>query len=179
MHGERDMTISPVLDRQLVEFLRQNGIPHRYLELPGVGHQVSFITVSDDVLRFFGQEKRNAPPSEVELIVDEMRYNRHSWVRVEEKLRPGERAKVNAAVKNDRIVIKAVNVKALSLLLSDGQVASERPVSIIVNRRVVHSGPLALDPAVLAEALRTETDPARVYGVKLTFSLAEEPSSDR
>ncbi|MDH4198629.1 MAG: hypothetical protein OEW05_14535, partial [Candidatus Aminicenantes bacterium] len=178
MHGARDMTISPALDRQLVEFLRQNGIPHRYLELPGVGHQVSFMTVPEDVLRFFGQEKRKAPPNEVTLIVDEMRYNRHSWVRVEEKVRPDERAKLNAAVKKDRIVVKAANVKVLSLLLSDGQYAEGRPIEIVINGRVVRSGPLALDPAVLAEALRTETDPARLYGVKLTFSLAEEQERD-
>jgi len=174
MHGERDMTISPALDRQLAEFLRQNGIRHRYLELPGVGHQVSFLTVPEDVLRFFRKEKREPAPADVTLIAAEMRYNRHSWVRVDEKVRTGERAKVTAALKKGRIIVKTENVGVLSLLLSDGQYAPGRPLDIVVNGRVVHSGPLTLDPAVLAEALRTEIDPARVYGVKLTFSLGAE-----
>ncbi len=174
IHGARDTTISPALDRQLAEFLRLNGIPHRYIELPGVGHQVSFMTVPEDVLRFVRKEKRKAPPTEVTLIVDDVRHNRHSWVRVEEKVRPGERAKVNAEVKKDRVVVKAENVKSLSLLLNDGQYSAGRPLEVIVNGRVVYSGAPVLDPAVLAEALRVETDPARVYGVRLTFTLAGE-----
>jgi len=35
----------------------------------------------------------------------------------------------------------------------------------------VFQGRLQLDPAALGESLRTETDYARLYGVKLTFDI--------
>jgi hypothetical protein len=45
------------------------------------------------------------------------------------------------------------------------------PLEIVIDKKVVFQGRLQLDPAALGESLRTETDYARLCGVKLTFDI--------
>jgi len=43
--------------------------------------------------------------------------------------------------------------------------------SRVSDKKIVFQGRLQLDPAALGESLRTETDYARLCGVKLTFDI--------
>jgi hypothetical protein len=67
-------------------------------------------------------------------------------------------------------VVETQNVAGLSLLLNDLHYGPD-PVEVVVNKKTVFQGRLHLDPTTLGESLRTETDYARLYGVKLIFDI--------
>jgi len=74
------------------------------------------------------------------------------------------------SAKKLKIVVETRNVAGLSLLLNDLHYGPD-PLEIVIDKKTVFQGRLQLDPAALGESLRTETDYARLYGVKLTFDI--------
>lgn len=170
IHGERDRVISIEPDRILAEFLRRNSIPFQFLAVEGAGHTLSFETHKDDLLSFFRKYRRDPAPTKLNLVMDESAEGRAYWVRIDRKKDPSLRASVRAEIKKGRIVVETRNVAVLSFLLNDLHGGPE-PVEIVVDKKRVFQGRLRLDPAALAESLKSETDYARLYGVKLTFEV--------
>jgi predicted esterase len=171
LHGDRDNVISIEPNRKLVDFLSRNRIPHKFIELRGVGHSVSFGSYHKKVMDFFQKHKRNPAPQKLNLVVDDMRYNRNFWIRVDEKRDPKERARVKAEIKKDQFILKTKNVKKISLLLNDFHYDSSTFYEVKVNNKIVFQGSLKLDPEILLESLNTEKDVARLYGVRLSFDI--------
>jgi len=171
MHGDRDSVVSIEPDRQLAEFLNRNSIPYRFVELPGVGHTVTFGTYHEKIMGFFRKHRRNSVIKKLHLVVDDMKYNRNFWIRVDAKADPEQRARVKAEVKKGQFILKTKNIKKISLLLNDSQYDLNTIYEIKVNKKVVFRGSLKLDPALLMESLRSEDDVARLYGVCLSFDI--------
>jgi hypothetical protein len=171
LHGDRDNVIPIEPNRKLVDFLSRNRIPHKFIELRGVGHSVSFGSYHKKVMDFFQRHKRNPAPQKLNLVVDDMRYNRNFWVRVDEKRDPKERARVEAEIKKDQFILKTKNVKKISLLLNDFHYDHSTFYEVKVNNKIVFQGSLKLDPEILLESLNTEKDVARLYGVRFSFDI--------
>ncbi|MFC2165300.1 hypothetical protein ACFLT2_09925 [Acidobacteriota bacterium] len=169
LHGDRDNVIPIQLNRKLVDFLSRNLIPHKFIELRGLGHSVTFGGYHKKVMDFFQKHQRNPAPKKINLVVDDMKYNRNFWVRIDEKMDPRERARVKAEMKKGQFILKTKNVKKISLLLNDFHYDSGTFYEFKVNNKIVFEGSLKLDPALLLESLCTETDAARLYGVRLSF----------
>ena len=102
--------------------------------------------------------------------MDESAESRNFWIRIERKADPARRAIVKAEIKKGKIVVETRNVAGLSFLLNDLHYGPG-PLEIVIDKKVVFQGRLRLDPAALGESLRTETDYARLFGVKLTFDI--------
>jgi len=177
IHGDRDRLISIEPDRILVEFLRTNSIPHRFIEVNGGAHDITFEKFYKDIMNFFRKNKRNAAPDRINLVVDNLKYNRNFWVRVDAKLDPQKRAWVKAQKKEKKFTLETKNVKTLSLLLNDRHYAEGDEYEIVLNGKRVYRGPFKLDPKALLESLQDEQDPARLYGVELTFDISR-PAAD-
>ena len=170
IHGERDPVISIEPDRILAEYLRRHGVPYKFLAIPGAGHTLSFETRKDDILPFFRKCRRDPAPSRLNLVMDEAAEGRAYWVRIDRRADPAKRAAVEAEIKKGRVVVATRNVARLSLLLNDLHYG-DGPVEVVVDKKAVFRGHLRLDPSALAESLRTDTDYARLYGVKLAFDI--------
>jgi hypothetical protein len=173
LHGDRDSVIPVEANRRLVSFLSRNSIPHKYIELPGVGHTVSFGTYHKKIMGFFRKQKRNPAPKKLNLVVEDMMYNRNFWVRVDEKADPEKRARVKAEMKKGQFVLKTKNVRKISLLLNDFHYDSDTLYEVKINSKVVFRGSLKLDPSLLIESLKAEKDVARLFGVRLSYDLSE------
>ena len=171
IHGDSDSVISIEPDLILVEFLRANNIPHRFIEVPGEGHDITFETFHKDIMNFFRRYKRNPAPGKINLVVDNPKYNRSFWIRVETKRDPQKRARVKAERKGNKIILETGNVKTVSLLLNDRIYSEGSEYEVVINGKNVFRGKLQVDPLTLNESLQKETDPARIYGVKLTFDV--------
>jgi len=102
--------------------------------------------------------------------MDEAAEGRAYWVRIDRRADPAKRAAVEAEIKKGRVVVATRNVARLSLLLNDLHYG-DGPVEVVVDKKAVFRGHLRLDPSALAESLRTDTDYARLYGVKLAFDI--------
>jgi hypothetical protein len=174
IHGDRDRVISIEPDRMLVGFLRANDIPHRFIEVSGGVHNISFENFHKDIMNFFRKNKRNPAPSKINLIVDNPKYNRNFWISVDAKLDPQKRARLKAQRKGNILVLETKNVKTLSLLLNDWLYKEGNEYEVIVNDKSVFRGKLQADVHALKESLENELDPARLYGIKLTFDVAEK-----
>ena len=170
IHGDRDPVIPIEPDRILADFLQRNAIPFRFLAAEGVGHTINFESHKDDLLSFFRKYRRDPAPAKLNLVLDESAESRNYWIRIERKADPARRASVKAEIKKGKIAVETKNVAGLSLLLNDLHYGPD-PLEIVIDKKVVFQGRLRLDPAALGESLRTETDYARLYGVKLTFDI--------
>jgi len=120
---------------------------------------------------FFRSHQRNPAPEKIYLVVDDTRYNRNFWVRVDEKIDLKERARVEAERKKEKFVLKTKNVKKVSLLLNDWHYEEGKPYEVLLNKKSVFRASLNFDPAVLLDSLENENDYARLYGVRLTFDI--------
>jgi hypothetical protein len=171
MHGERDNVISIEPNRFLVEFLNRNSIPHKFIQIHNEGHNITFAKYHTRIMDFFRSHQRNPAPEKIYLVVDDTRYNRNFWVRVDEKIDPKERARVEAERKKEKFVLKTKNVKKVSLLLNDWHYEEGKPYEVLLNKKSIFRGSLTFDPAVLLDSLENENDYARLYGVRLTFDI--------
>ena len=170
IHGDRDPVISIEPDRILADFLQRNAIPFRFLAAEGAGHTINFKSHKDELLSFFRKYRRDPAPVKINLVMDESAESRNFWIRIERKADPARRAIVKAEIKKGKIVVETRNVAGLSFLLNDLHYGPG-PLEIVIDKKVVFQGRLRLDPAALGESLRTETDYARLCGVKLTFDI--------
>lgn len=172
IHGERDPVIPIGLDKILVDFLRRNDIPYKFLEVPGEGHSITFSSHYREVMDFLRKnERRNPFPRLLHLVVDDPQFNRNFWVRVEEKFKPQERAYVTAERHANTFVLKTKNVRKVSLLLSDLHYRPEEEYDVVVNKKSAFRGSWKLEPAALQESFLQEKDYARLYGVKWTWEI--------
>jgi len=171
IHGARDRTISVTLDRILAAYLKKNDLPHRYIELENKGHEITLLTNCRDILGFFRKIRRNPAPRQIELIVDDPRFNRSFWVRVDEKSNPARRARVNARITGKRIIVNTRNVKSLSLLLNDRHYEEGTVTEVVINGKRAYRERLRLDRRTLVNSMLDENDGALIYGVRLVFDV--------
>jgi len=171
MHGEWDDVISIEPNRFLVEFLKRNSIPHKFIPIHNEGHNITFAKYHTKIMDFFQSYQRNPAPEKICLIVDDIRYNRNLWIRVDEKMDTKERARVEAERKKEKFVLKTKNVKKVSLLLNDWHYEEGKLYEVLINKKLVFRGALNFDPDVLLDSLENENDYARLYGVHLAFDI--------
>ena len=171
IHGARDRVISISSDRTLADFLRRNNISHKFYEVKRAGHDITFHEYHKTILNYFRNYERNPAPTKINLIMDHPKFNRNFWIRVDEMADPSKRAKVKAEKKDNTFLIHAKNVKTLTLLLNDFHYDQDSEYEVVINKKKVFKGKLNLDPRTLLESVENEIDYARLYGVKLSFSL--------
>ncbi|MEM6795208.1 MAG: hypothetical protein AAF725_14610 [Acidobacteriota bacterium] len=62
VQGDRDRAVSVPTTRRWVRQMEELGMTHQFLELPGVGHDLSRVNFLPAVFRFFEAQRRHGPP---------------------------------------------------------------------------------------------------------------------
>lgn len=119
-HGEWDIGIGggvPVEhSRRMSEALEALDIPHTYVEVPSCGHGCMTEEATRPVLAWLSQQRRNADPGRIALVLHGLRHSRSHWVAVDQMETYGQPARVEAHLENDDCVtVTTHNVRRLSL----------------------------------------------------------------
>ncbi len=119
-HGEWDIGIGggvPVEhSRRMSQALEALDIPHTYVEVPACGHGCMTEKATRPVLAWLSQQRRNADPDRIALVVHSLRHNRSHWVAIDQMESYGHPARLEARLESDdRVTATTQNVRRLSL----------------------------------------------------------------
>ena len=138
VHGDADTSVPVGMDRTMVAKLKEIGATVEYHEIPGGTHDTWSQAVLDrakiNVFEFFDKYKRNPWPAKIDLNVDNVRYGRHFWVRVDEISTPPEMGHLDAEVKDTTHVrVQTKQIVAFALDLRHPQLSQTGEVSVSID----------------------------------------------
>lgn len=155
------------------EFLRYfaNGYDAVYVEYPGRGREL-FSSELPTIFDWMSRKSRKAVPLEIDVVAARHSDHRFFWLDIESFLRTAtvapqlfnrarfRPAKLNGTVTDsNQILVTCSGVDKLSVLIPHGLIHLDDPrVSIRVNRKVLHRGPIEPDLDLMIRELRETGD---------------------
>lgn len=116
VHGVADAAVEVRRSRTAAVRLSQLGISHRYLELPGVGHESSAIS---KVLPQIGDHLRGKTRMTVPIAINHGTYTygrgKAWWLQIRNIETPGKQARVRAAIEKGTLVINPYGTKEFAI----------------------------------------------------------------
>lgn len=150
MHGGLDLTIPTDQSEYMVQRLGTLGYPIDYTRVPGEGHYVYWgPRVYDATMDWFAGHRRVQWPRRIVYKTYSLRYDTAYWATIEQLERWGDPAFIEVrAEAGNRIIVRASNVAALTLRLSEELVDLAAPVTIVHRQQEAFSGKVPASRAV-------------------------------
>ncbi len=144
-HGDKDPGFSVEQARGMAKLLERLGIPFKYNEYEGQGHDLSYVLWRKLLIeRFVSRYRRQSAPADVRLATASGRANRQHWVVLDERADHRQPGRLRATVKDgSTIEVEAQNTARFTLLLNEAPALS--PVRVLVEGEEAFSGPLPPD----------------------------------
>jgi hypothetical protein len=173
-HDASDTNVKVGLSREMANILKKYKFDYDYEESENVGHAPTE-EIAQRLYTKLRSRTRDLYPKEVMLASNrpEAIFNRNDWVQVYQMLNPGGEQRVRfqlgsgmvsmyqnsysisaAITAPNKIEIKSENVESFRLFLNDQMIDVARPVTVIVNKKVRHEGPVKVS---LEEMLKDQT----------------------
>ena len=131
-HGDSDHTVDVEGSRYAVRMLERWGYDVRYREHPGRGHED--LKVSNEIIDWFLQHKREAEPSRVRIRSAELSSAASYWVKVERSERPLSFIHADAAIVGPNTVrLDTENVAEVELGPTGHLIDSAKPLRVVWN----------------------------------------------
>jgi predicted esterase len=137
--GEKDMTLSPKYSHKAYLKARELGFSNwKYTEHKDLGHR--FDIDWKEVEQWLLNQKRTVNPKKVTFCTRTLAANRAHWVEVTGIKKYGRKARIEAAVKEQKIHIKTDNVSNYTLHLNDKLLDLAETVEIVENGERIFRG---------------------------------------
>lgn len=175
VHGDQDNVVPTRFSRTIADDLRGLGLGERftYEEVAGGKHvMMPFLRgndVTDRLRTWLAGQVREAHPKALEHHAVGAYHGASRWLRIEECSAPA--ASVKASVADGRITVKTDGVARLTVFIDPAVVDAAKPVTIEVDGRVVHEGPVGASLEAVAASLAGRGDPSFVFERAVTVDL--------
>jgi len=165
--GEKDAPGNVSGVQRLDQELTRLKTPHVFKVLKNMGHH--FTGEEDDLLAFLLKVRRNLYPRAIAYNVYSFPGGRLMpewvyWLRLRDASHQG---RIEAQVQANTIQITTTRIERFDVYLSDRLVDLDQPVSVLVNRRSVHTGKVERDVFTMLDVIRDTGDPARLFCAKV------------
>jgi len=134
-HGDQDQNVNVNNSRYLVRMLQRWNYNVKYHEVPGKGHEE--LGVTDQIMTWFLQYKRNAFPKQVRVRSADLKTASAYWVSITQRNNPKEFIVADAEVLVNNIIhIDTQNALELLLTPNDELVNYNEPLKVIWNGKI-------------------------------------------
>ncbi len=169
--GENDNPANVRAFKRLAGELGRLKTPHVFKLLEDTGHE--FGGQEEALLAFLLKYRRTLTPRAIaynyyEWIAGTLRPEWVYWLRIHDA---SDKARIEAQVRANTITIKTERVRRFDVFLDDRLVDLDRPVSVLVNGKTVHMGPVERDVFLMLEVIRETGDRARLFAAKVEVVL--------
>ena len=172
LHGDKDEVVPVRLDRTSAKELEALDLPFVYEEVKGGKHvmrdQLEDGPVRRGLLEFISKRVRDPHPARVEHHAIDAYHGGAYWVRID-ALR-GERARVVAFARKQKIQVVCEGVAELTISLDPTLVDVKKPVRILINGHEVHRGKVGASLRSIADTLARTGDSQLTYAHSITIS---------
>jgi hypothetical protein len=173
-HYDRDPRVA-VYDARAaareLEKLREEhpkGYEHVYIEGEGVNHGFPPGGNPGKIINWLVRHKRDPYPPKVVWEPAYPKKRMFFWLRrasIPETM--GRNQRLVATVEKNRVEIDGSVTRGLSVMLSDGMFDAKKPVTVVLNEKVVFEGTPPLDPAAALESILENIDPNQVFTYRI------------
>jgi len=176
LHGEKDGTcpVGPV--RTFLPLLARHGVPVRYLEIEGAGHDGSVWSALPKALEHLRRTSRVRYPARVSKGLSALHDGWSSWLRIDAVRREGggrakdpPKAAIDAERDGQSFRLWSEGVTRVTLHFAEETADVDRPVVVQWNGRTVHQGKLTADVFTLFETAYEKSDWTAMYSAKLAL----------
>jgi dienelactone hydrolase len=197
IHGAKDQVMPVDLSRSIVKELTRLGYPVVYREHervhPMAGGHFFPREELPDLVAWFGARRRDPLPRRVTVVRDASHLIAFGWVRIDatdqiaafaedltssrdEAVAKRVYATLDAEiVAPTRIEVKTDRVRLFSLFLNEQLVDVSKPITVVVNGKVVFERMVTSSVDTLLRDARRRQDPQRLFPVVLHLSVEQSP----
>ncbi|MFT7618427.1 MAG: putative peptidase [Planctomycetota bacterium] len=104
---------------------------------------------------------------------DDVCQSRYYWLAVDD-MNKKKGVKVIAKRRGQKIDLKGEGFSSISIRLDDSMIDLDRPISVTVNKGVVHKGPVKRTIAVINKTLNERGDPKGMFTSEITIDLQQK-----
>lgn len=195
IHGAKDQIMPVWLSRDITKELSRLGIAYIYREHewshPHAGGHFFPRQELPDLVKWFGQQRRERYPKTVSVVRDASHLMAFGWVRIDSTDRIAmfseqlvdrhddlmknhiyARLDINN-IEGNRIEVTTTRVRRYTLFLNDALVDFSRPITVVTNGAVSFEGTITPQLATLLREVRRRHDRSMLFPAKLTLDVHE------
>ncbi len=195
IHGRRDQVMPVDLSRSIARRLDELGYAYTFrehdLSHPMAGGHFFPRQELPDLVAWLDTQRRGRSPDTVVVVRDASHLGTFGWVRIDatdriavltENLIEGRdeliKNRVYARLEADvvapnRIALRTERVRRLTLFLNENLADLSRPVTVVINDKEAHTGPVDTSLTTLLRQVRLRQDWSRLYPVELRLSVPD------
>jgi len=195
IHGANDQIMPVWLSRNITKELTQLGIAHVYREHewshPHAGGHFFPRQELPDLVKWFGQQRRERYPTTVSLVRDASHLSAFGWVRIDstdriamfteqlvdyqdDLMKARVYARLDVTHRDDnRIEVTTTHVRRYTLFLNDALVDFSRPITVVTNGVVSFENKIVPQVEMLLREVRRRHDTSQLFPAKLTLDIPE------
>ena len=196
IHGRKDRVMPVELTRSIVKVL--SGLGYAFVvrehdrSHPMAGGHFFPREELPDLVKWLDTQRRDPLPKRITLVRDASHLTTSGWVRIDatdriaaftenlidsrdEYLVNRIYARIEAEVVGpNRIEVRTTRVRRYTLFLNRGLVDLRKPITVVTNGRVTHTGHVDANPKTLLRQARLRRDRNGLFPAKLTLSVERE-----
>lgn len=195
IHGAKDQIMPVWLSRNITNELAQLGIAYTYREHewshPHAGGHFFPRQELPDLVKWFGEQRREPYPKTVSLVRDASHLTEFGWVRIDstdriamfseqlvdrqdDLMKNRVYARLDATYIDDNYIdVTTTHVRRYTLFLNDVLVDFSRPLTVVTNGSVSFEGIIFPQLETLLREARRRHDPSLLFPAKLTLDTPE------
>jgi len=178
LHGSQDSVCPVDQPRTTTRRLATCGVPLRYEEVDGAGHDAAVWSRLGGALTWLADRPRNPYPRTISKSLQTSLDGWCYWLRVDELDAEGDgkagtkpTGGIDAFIKGQTVHLFSVGVSRITLGLASELLDLDRPITVIWNGRKVHKSKVKRSLADLLEIVGDKADWTGTFEAKLTLTL--------
>lgn len=198
IHGAKDQVMPVDLSRSIARELETLGYPYVYREHqrehPMAGGHYFPREELPDLVAWFNSRRREPLPTSLTVVRDGSHFQTFNWVRLDatdliaafsedlvdkrdEQIKRRVYARLDASIAgHNRIEVKTEHVQRYSVFLNEQLIDFSKPLTVVTNGRLSFEGTVTPSVETLLRQARLRQDPARLFSVQLTITVAKPAS---
>ena len=175
VNGENDRLYPVSSVRPFINILEETGVTHVFRAIENGGHNTNWLPDERPMIEQFKLDNPRDPlPETVTWVADRTdRYNRNSWIRIDELTGDSRPGMLQVNREGNRITVSAEAILAFTLLLNPEEFDFDRPITVVVNGTPQYEAIVTQEMNTLLEWARRDLDRFLLFTAELNLEVPD------
>ena len=172
VNGENDPLYPAASLTSFIEILADQGVEHTFRVIAGGEHNTRWMPQETPAIEAFKAAHQRDPfPDQIQWVTETSeQFNEYDWIRVDALEEEGRPSLLQVSREDNAFNVTARGVSEFTLRLNPEEVNLADPLLVSVNGRVVHTGTVRQDKAVVLESA-ADLDRESLYSATLQIKV--------